>query len=288
MAVAVVREGEVVARGFGVRDVRTGAPVTPETMFHLASVSKPFVATAVVSLATALDGREPLLDLDAPIVEWVPELTLADGREARGHGPGSAQPHERSPGRLGLRLARPAAGRRRAQRLRPQPVGLAAEGGARLGVLLLQRRVRAARAAAVQRDRHDVRGRRAAAGPGPARDARQHVPAQRGARATGRLTRTWGCRCRCPRAPTPTPGATLRARPCTPTWSRCVAGCSPTSSRRRDPGSRGPWARLDPALLDLMWRPVVEVGDPPWEEAAALGWALGHLPRPPDRRPQRC
>src|SRR5262245_28561035 len=80
VAVAVVREGEVVSRGFGVRDVRTGASVTPETMFHLASVSKPFVATAIVSLATARDAGEPLLDLDAPIVAWVPEFTLADGR----------------------------------------------------------------------------------------------------------------------------------------------------------------------------------------------------------------
>ena len=80
LAVAVVREEEVVSRGFGVRDLGTGAPVTPETMFHLASVSKPFVATAVVSLATARDAGEPVLDLDAPIVEWVPEFTLADGR----------------------------------------------------------------------------------------------------------------------------------------------------------------------------------------------------------------
>ncbi len=71
LAVAVVCDGEVAARGFGVRDVGTGAPVTAETMFHLASVSKPFVATAVVSLE---------LDLDAPIVEWLPEFTLADGR----------------------------------------------------------------------------------------------------------------------------------------------------------------------------------------------------------------
>jgi CubicO group peptidase (beta-lactamase class C family) len=82
LAVAVVRDEEVVSRGFGVRDVGTGAPVTPETMFHLASVSKPFVATAVVSLATARDAAEPVLDLDAPIIEWVPEFTLADGRAA--------------------------------------------------------------------------------------------------------------------------------------------------------------------------------------------------------------
>ena len=51
LAVAVVREDEIVSRGFGVRDVGSGEPVTPETMFHLASVSKPFVATAIVSLA---------------------------------------------------------------------------------------------------------------------------------------------------------------------------------------------------------------------------------------------
>ena len=35
------------------------------------------------------------------------------------------------------------------------------------------------------------------------------------------------------------------------------------------------WARLDAGLLDLMWQPVVPVGDPPWEEAWALGWAVG-------------
>jgi CubicO group peptidase (beta-lactamase class C family) len=83
LAMAVLREGAVVARGFGVRDLRTGAPVTPETMFHLASVSKPFVATAIVSLATTQNGQVwgPGLDLDAPITTWVPELTLADGRQ---------------------------------------------------------------------------------------------------------------------------------------------------------------------------------------------------------------
>ncbi|KQY46712.1 serine hydrolase domain-containing protein [Cellulomonas sp. Root137] len=74
LAVAVVQDGEVaLARGFGTRDVRTGDPVTPDTLFHLASVSKPFVATAAVGLA---------LDLDAPVIRWIPELTLADGRQS--------------------------------------------------------------------------------------------------------------------------------------------------------------------------------------------------------------
>ena len=40
-------------------------------------------------------------------------------------------------------------------------------------------------------------------------------------------------------------------------------------------GVDGQGARLDPGLLDLMWRPVVPVGDPPWEQAAGLGWAVG-------------
>jgi hypothetical protein len=36
-----------------------------------------------------------------------------------------------------------------------------------------------------------------------------------------------------------------------------------------------PWARLDAGLVDLLSQPVVEVDEPPWEEAASLGWALG-------------
>ena len=81
LALAVVRDGEVVlSRGFGVRSVVSGEPVTPETMFHLASVSKSFVATAVLELATPRPERAPVLRLDAPVVEWVPEFTLADGR----------------------------------------------------------------------------------------------------------------------------------------------------------------------------------------------------------------
>ena len=40
-------------------------------------------------------------------------------------------------------------------------------------------------------------------------------------------------------------------------------------------GSDGEWARLDAGLLDLMWQPVVAAGNPPWEEAMALGWGVG-------------
>src|SRR5258707_15482003 len=46
MAVAVVHDGKTVyAKGFGVRDVRSGDKIDPDTVFQLASVSKPLSAT---------------------------------------------------------------------------------------------------------------------------------------------------------------------------------------------------------------------------------------------------
>ena len=80
LAVAVVREGEVVSRGFGSvtsAPVRRSHPRRCSTWPQCPSRSSP---TAIVSLATAREAGEPVLDLDAPIVAWVPEFTLADGR----------------------------------------------------------------------------------------------------------------------------------------------------------------------------------------------------------------
>jgi hypothetical protein len=48
-----------------------------------------------------------------------------------------------------------------------------------------------------------------------------------------------------------------------------------TPAEAADGPPDGQWVRLDAGLLDLMWQPVVPVGRPPWEEAAALGWAVG-------------
>ena len=50
---------------FGVRDLDTSEPMRPEDIFHMASVSKPFVATAVVQLA-----ERGLIELD----EWLSPL----------------------------------------------------------------------------------------------------------------------------------------------------------------------------------------------------------------------
>ena len=75
LGIGIVKGGEVLlARGFGVRSVETGAPVTARSLFHLASVSKPFVATAIVQLWEA--GR---LELDAPVITYLPYFALAGG-----------------------------------------------------------------------------------------------------------------------------------------------------------------------------------------------------------------
>ena len=76
LAVGVVKEGEVVyTGGFGLADPKTGRKVTADSLFHLASVSKTFTATAIMQLA-----EKGNLDLDAPVVTYLPYFQLDDER----------------------------------------------------------------------------------------------------------------------------------------------------------------------------------------------------------------
>ena len=69
-AVLVLRDGQpLVRRGYGLADVEAGTPVTPQTNFRLASISKQFTAAAILLLAE--DGR---LSLDDPVRKWLPSL----------------------------------------------------------------------------------------------------------------------------------------------------------------------------------------------------------------------
>ena len=72
LALAITRGDRVLyLRGYG--EARDGAPVTPETQYFVASLTKSFTAVAVMQLVEA--GR---IDLDAPVQAYLPEFTLAD------------------------------------------------------------------------------------------------------------------------------------------------------------------------------------------------------------------
>jgi CubicO group peptidase (beta-lactamase class C family) len=75
MAVAVVHGGKTVyAKGFGVRDTRTGEKVDPDTVFQLASLSKPIAATAVAHQV----GARAVSGWDTPIDAHLPWFALSD------------------------------------------------------------------------------------------------------------------------------------------------------------------------------------------------------------------
>src|SRR5262249_15674885 len=74
MAVAVVHGGKTVyAKGFGLRDVRSGDKIDPDTVFQLASLSKSLSAT-VVAHQVGANG----IGWDTPIVSKLPWFALAD------------------------------------------------------------------------------------------------------------------------------------------------------------------------------------------------------------------
>lgn len=76
LAVAVVHDGSVIfSRAYGVRKLGKGERLTPDHIFHFASVSKPFVATAIVQLV-----EKGKLKLDDPVVKHLPYFRLADER----------------------------------------------------------------------------------------------------------------------------------------------------------------------------------------------------------------
>jgi CubicO group peptidase (beta-lactamase class C family) len=70
LSVAVVRDARTVTiRNYGLSNIELGVPVTSESVFKLASGTKPFTATAVMMLV-----EEGKISLDEPIARYVPEL----------------------------------------------------------------------------------------------------------------------------------------------------------------------------------------------------------------------
>jgi len=72
LSVAVMTGSELrFAAGFGQADLENAVPATADTVYRLASVSKPI--TAVAALQLAEQGK---LDLDAPVQKYVPSFPL--------------------------------------------------------------------------------------------------------------------------------------------------------------------------------------------------------------------
>lgn len=73
LSVGVMQNGKVVlAKGYGVRDLASRDPVTPQTMFAVGSVTKQFTCSALLMLA-----EQKRLSLSDPVSIWFPTLTRA-------------------------------------------------------------------------------------------------------------------------------------------------------------------------------------------------------------------
>ena len=80
VAVSVVRDGQVVLnRGYGVRDPDGRAPMTEETIFPIASMSKAFASFGLGLLVD--EGR---VSFDAPVASYIPGLAFDDPAASQG------------------------------------------------------------------------------------------------------------------------------------------------------------------------------------------------------------
>lgn len=96
VAVAITDQSRLVfARGYGYADVATRTPVTPESLFRIASISKPITAAAILQLVDqqklALDDRvfdivkeEPFLAEDAQYDARLDDVTIRQLLQHRG------------------------------------------------------------------------------------------------------------------------------------------------------------------------------------------------------------
>ena len=79
LAAGVVKDGEVfLTQGFGVGELGKEQPVCSRSLFHMASVSKLFVATGIIQLA-----EQGKVNLDDPFCKHLPDFKMKDPRFAQ-------------------------------------------------------------------------------------------------------------------------------------------------------------------------------------------------------------
>ncbi|MEM4727886.1 MAG: serine hydrolase domain-containing protein, partial [Candidatus Bathyarchaeia archaeon] len=68
LSISAIKDGEVVySRGFGFRDLATGRPATPETLYCIGSVTKSFTCISIMQLQ-----EKGLLDVEDPVEKYLP------------------------------------------------------------------------------------------------------------------------------------------------------------------------------------------------------------------------
>jgi len=76
LTIAIIQNGKpLYTNAFGVKNVDTQEKLMPQDIFHFASVSKPFVATAIMQLV-----EQGKMDLDEKLTIYLPYFELADAR----------------------------------------------------------------------------------------------------------------------------------------------------------------------------------------------------------------
>ena len=78
VAIGVLDNGVITSRGLGITNVNNPLPVTAETVFPIASISKTFAATMVMRLV-----EQGKIDLKAPVRKYLPDFKVRDENVSR-------------------------------------------------------------------------------------------------------------------------------------------------------------------------------------------------------------
>jgi CubicO group peptidase (beta-lactamase class C family) len=78
VALGVMKDGQMTTRGFGVTNLDDPQPITQETLFSLASISKTVTATAIMRLV-----EQGKIDLNAPVRRYIPDFRVRDESASR-------------------------------------------------------------------------------------------------------------------------------------------------------------------------------------------------------------
>ena len=73
-AISIVKSNQVIySKGFGLRDVENELPITPNTIFPIASLTKAFVSTSIAILVD--EGK---IHWDTPLRQYIPKFHMKD------------------------------------------------------------------------------------------------------------------------------------------------------------------------------------------------------------------